>query len=91
MTIKAFNDEPVIISGGIPLNSPIEEWTSNGQVRTATFPLNSCGEIFSGRNRLIPARSPDIEWGFNKNVASGDYHYMKVSCALKISPPLKNI
>ena len=78
LTIKAYNDEPVTISGGILLNNPINNWVIDGQIRTATFPLKSCGELFHGKNRLLPARSPNVEWGFNKNIASGEYNYMKV-------------
>ena len=79
LTIKAYNDDPVTISGGILLDNPINGWVIDGQIRTATFPaLSSCGELFQGKNRLLPARSPNVEWGFNKNIASGEYHYMKV-------------
>ena len=49
------------------------------------FPLSTCGEIFLGKNRLIPARSPNIEWGFNKNVASGEYHYINVRFCVYVS------
>ena len=78
LTIKAYNDEPVTISGGILLDNPINDWVIDGQIRTATFPLSSCGELFQGKNRLLPAKSPNVEWGSNKNIASGEYHYMKV-------------
>ena len=81
LTIKAYNDDPVTISGGILLNNPINNWVIDGQIRTATFPLETverCGELFHGKNRLLPARSPNVEWGFNKNIASGEYNYMKV-------------
>ena len=78
MIIKAYNNEPVTISGGVPLDVPIGEWVNEGQIRTASFALEKCGEIFQGKNRLLPARSPNVDWGFNKNVASGEYHYMKV-------------
>ena len=81
LTIKAYNDDPVTISGGILLNNPINNWVIDGQIRTATFPLKSCGELFHGKNRLLPARSPNVEWGFNKNIAYGEYkeyNYMKV-------------
>ena len=78
MIIKAYNNEPVTISGGVPLDVPIGEWVNEGQIRAASFPLEKCGEIFQGKNRLLPARSPNVDWGFNKNVASGEYHYMKV-------------
>ena len=78
LTIKAYNDEPVTISGGILLDNPINDWVIDGQIRTATFPLSSCGELFQGKNRLLPAKSPNVEWGPNKNIASGEYHYMKV-------------
>ena len=78
MTIKAYNDEPVTISGGVPLDNPVGEWVNDGQIRIASFALDNCGEIFQGKNRLLPARSPNVGWGFNKNVASGEYHYMKV-------------
>ena len=78
LIMKAYNDEPVTISGGAPLDDPIGEWVNEGQIRTASFALEKCGEIFQGKNRLLPARSPNVDWGFNKNVASGEYHYMKV-------------
>ena len=78
LTIKAYNDEPVTISGGILLDNPINDWVIDGQIRTATFPLSSCGELFQGKNRLLPAKSPNVQWGSNKNIASGEYHYMKV-------------
>ena len=78
LIIKAYNNEPVTISGGVPLDNPIGEWVNEGQIRTGSFALEKCGEIFQGKNRLLPARSPNVDWGFNKNVASGEYHYMKV-------------
>ena len=83
LTIQAYDDEmPVTISGGQSLNNPIGGWTIDGQVRTGIFPLDTCGEILLGKNRLLPAKSPNVEWGFNKNVASGEYHYINVSfCA----------
>ena len=86
LTIQAFNDEmAVTISGGQPLNNPKgKKWTIDGEVRTATFPFTTCGEIFTGKNRLLPARDPNIEWGFNKNVASGEYHYITVCIFIKI-------
>ena len=84
MTIKAYNDEPVTISGGVPLDNPVGEWVNDGQIRIASFALDNCGEIFQGKNRLLPARSPNVGWGFNKNVASGEYHYITVCIFNKI-------
>ena len=52
---------------------------------SALISLSTCGEIFLGKNRLIPARSPNIEWGFNKNVASGEYHYINVRFCVYVS------
>ena len=77
LTIQAFNDDPVSISGGQPLIS--DEWTEQNQIKTATFPFNSCGEIFMGKDRLLPARSPNTDWGFNRNVARGQAHHIKVN------------
>ena len=79
LTIQAFNDGmPVTISGGQPLNNPLNGWKTDGKIRSGRFPFSSCGEIFMGRNRLLPARSPNVAWGFNMNVATGDYHYITV-------------
>ena len=50
LTIKAYNDDPVTISGGILLNNPINNWVIDGQIRTATFPLETverCGPVSS--------------------------------------------
>ena len=75
LTIKAYDNEPVTVSGGVKLE-PANGWTKDGLIKTAHFPnIQKCGELWEGKVRLLPARDPDIEsWGFNKNVGDEPYH-----------------
>ena len=74
LEIVAYNDEDVIISGGYYLDT---EWEESGGIRSTTF-LGSCSQPFiggpGGNERLLLARSPNMEWGHNKNIAEGPYH-----------------
>ena len=56
MTLKAYDDKPVVLSGGIPLDGV--QWSEDGKgVRTALLPgLSECGELWEGHRRLLPAR-----------------------------------
>ena len=76
MTIKSLHEEETVaISGAIPLNG---EWTEDdGGIFTTTFE-GSCGEAFVGNQRLVPARSPNLdEISPNKIIARGPYHQVK--------------
>ena len=78
LTIKAFNDDPVTISGGQVLE-PDEGWIQEDTIKTAFFKdTTSCGELFVGDLRLLPARDPDLpSWDFNMNTAGEPYHHVK--------------
>ena len=71
LTIKNYNGEKVILSGGVLLNTT---WNVQGDIRTAQF-TGSCGEAYLGDYRLLKARSPNIaDYGVNKHYATGPYH-----------------
>ena len=76
MTIKALHDnEEVAVSGGKVLDGEWEE--GEGGVMTTTFE-GTCGESFVGVQRLMPARSPNLEgFGYNWNTALPPYNTIK--------------
>ena len=74
LDIVSYLDDEVSISGGYQL--PESSWESDGNVKKAIFEGTCSNEAFQGKYRLIPARSPNTDWGFNMNVAKAPYHYI---------------
>ena len=71
LTIKNYQNEKVVISGGVPLDL---EWQQNGDILTGQF-QGTCGEMYYGDYRMMKARSPNIgDYGVNKHYATGPYH-----------------
>ena len=70
LNIVAYNNDEVSISGGYPLDL---NWHKQGDVLSTRF-VGSCAEAFHGSQRLLPARSPNTNWGWNRNVAQGPYN-----------------
>ena len=67
--------EYLLISGGTILNSG---WTENGGIKKTTF-QGSCGEAFVGEQRLVPARSPNLDnINATVNLAHAPYNSIKV-------------
>ena len=83
LTLKSYNDELVIISGGmeplkledftaIPNTTPTQYWKEF---------IGNCGDTFIGNHRMIPARSPNrenYEWkdSISNNVGLDPYHHI---------------
>ena len=62
------------MSGGYQLSESL--WTSNGDIKTRIFDGTCPFEAFQGKYRLLPARSPNTDFGFNQNIAKAPYHYI---------------
>ena len=74
MTIRAPYDDETAISGAVYLNG---NWTREGDIMTTTF-QGSCGEAFVSTQRLVPARSPNLEdIRPNMNLALPPYNTVK--------------
>ena len=76
MTIRAlYDDDETAISGAVYLTG---EWTQEeGDILTTTF-QGSCGEAFVSTQRLVPARSPNLEEiSPNMNLALPPYNTVK--------------
>ena len=59
-----------MVSGGQLLDSPVSR--EGGAVRWGG--AGECGPVWAGRQRLLPARSPNTEWGWNRNTARPPWH-----------------
>ena len=69
--IISHNDDDVSISGGLPLHVT---WNKHDQVKSTVFSGTCPDEAFYGSYRLLPARSPNIRWNPNTNIAGEPYH-----------------
>ena len=95
LDISAYKGAFVTISGGMELNS---DWEQEGSVRSTTFEgevlfcqgdigtwfIGSCAEIWLDTWRLVPARTPNTEWGANHFVGDGPWH--KITGLLEETP-----
>ena len=71
LTVKNYQNEKVVISGGVPLDL---EWQQNGDILTGQY-QGICGEMYYGDYRMMKARSPNIgDYGVNKHYGTGPYH-----------------